>query len=507
MSPTGPRPDSSSDLPSQAGSEGGQPLPPSPADRPRSPAGAAFRWQALFQHAAEPLFVLDRRRRLVFVNQVWEALTGLGSDRVHGLPCRRPRPLSSQDSLEEVLAHVLTPTGEVNQGTAARTRRLFPGRPGCPAPPAWWEVEFFPIRMGGAQGGAFLVGRIRVLPAEEMPTEPPLPERLAALRDRAVRRVGLEHLEGTSPSLRRLGEQVRLAAQVRCLAFLHGEPGAGKRTLARLIHRLGAERDRAFAVLDCARLPFVGVCRLLFSERAGNQRAELGTIYLREPSALPREVQARLSEWLRALPADAPGPRLLMGGRVAPLEAVRAGVLVEELAVDLSTLVIEVPPLRERRDDLPRLVESLLGRAGVGEDRQVTGLTAAAWEVIRSAPWPGNLAELYATLREARGHAAGERIDVGDLPAALRRMHELRQIPERPPERILNLPGVLEEVERRLIQQALRRARGNRTRAAELLGIWRPRLLRRLEALKIADTDEPEGGEGTSETPPCATPR
>jgi DNA-binding NtrC family response regulator len=110
-------------------------------------------------------------------------------------------------------------------------------------------------------------------------------------------------------------------------------------------------------------------------------------------------------------------------------------------------------------------------------------MTAEAKEILRRHSWPGNLWELEETLAAARRHATGPQLEIADLPAALR----LRQAAGRAPaaERPLPLDKLLEQTERRLIELALRRAKGNRGRAAEILGIWRARLLRRTEALGL----------------------
>jgi DNA-binding NtrC family response regulator len=180
---------------------------------------------------------------------------------------------------------------------------------------------------------------------------------------------------------------------------------------------------------------------------------------------------------------------VIAGCSTDPAAEVRAGRLLEELRCALSTLVIDVPPLRQRLADLPRLVERLLEQILAADERRLQGLTPAAWDCLRAYPWPGNLRELRAALVGARAHAAGERIDVADLPAYLRLGASLGQTPGPAAERPLPLAQVLEQVERRLIQLALERARGNKSRAAELLSVWRPRLLRRMQALGLSSED------------------
>jgi DNA-binding NtrC family response regulator len=189
------------------------------------------------------------------------------------------------------------------------------------------------------------------------------------------------------------------------------------------------------------------------------------------------------------------GPRVIAGLRADPDEEVRAGRLLDELTARLATLTIDLPPLRERREDLPRLVERLLERAGTAARRRVTDLTAAAWEALRSYAWPGNVAELYAVLVGACGRAKCDHIDAPDLPLYLR-------LGPRPAaeERPLPLKELLEGAERRLIELALRRAGGNKSRAAELLSVWRPLLLRRMSALGVPDpTPKRRGGKPGAE--------
>jgi DNA-binding NtrC family response regulator len=352
-----------------------------------------------------------------------------------------------------------------------------------PASRQWWEVDYLPLRQGVGSGGSFLLGRIRVLEAEA-PGTAPLPERLVNLRQRAVAHHSLAPWEASPvPAVRRLVEQARLAAQVRVPVLLVGEPGSGKRTLARAIHGLGPAREQPFIALDCRRLPPFALSAILFGERAA-----AGAFYLREPACLPRDVQLRLGELLAGDRGQ--GPRLMAGCRRPPEEEVRQGRLLEELAFALSTLVLEVPPLRQRRDDLPLLVDGLLERANAEGETKVTGLAADGWEVVRAYPWPGNLRELYQALASARHRTAGERLTAADLPASIRQAVNLAQAPAPPAgDKALSLDQLLKQAEQRLLEMALRRAGGHKTRAAQILGIWRGRLMRRMKALNVADPE------------------
>jgi DNA-binding NtrC family response regulator len=320
----------------------------------------------------------------------------------------------------------------------------------------------------------------------------PLSEKAANLREDAVRRFAFDQLPTALPVMRRLADQVRLATQVAVPVLLVGEAGAGKQWLARLIHNQGPGRERSFAALDCARLPADALHDLLVGERGDNQRSQLATVYLRDPAGLPRELQTRLAERL----ANRTGPRVLAGW-TSPTADVRAGRLLEDLHAALGTLVIEVVPLRERRADLPFLVERMLERVPKKDVGQARKLTPAAWDMLGRYTWPGNLRELHEALTQATRHAKGEVIDASDLPASVRLAVEASV---HVPERNLPLDTILEQVERRLLELALQRTGGHKSRAAELLAIPRPRLFRRLKSLGfVVPAEEIEIDEGDKE--------
>ncbi|MHB1422366.1 MAG: AAA-type ATPase lid domain-containing protein [Gemmataceae bacterium] len=469
------------------------------APRPLRRLAKRFRWQALFQRCAEPLFVLDRRGRLRFVNRAWEALTAIPKEQAHLLVCRRSRPVSPDASAQEILAHALTPPREVLHGSTGCLRRQLPSHPALAGASGWWEIEFFPLLQGGPRGGYLIVGRIRPLPPVEPIGEARPFENLVPLRQRRISRFSLDAWTSSLPAVRRLVEQVRLASQATTPVLLLGEAGAGKQTLARTIHYLSVRRESAFVLLDCPRLPPAAISGLLFQERGVvDPSSAIGAIYLREPASLPRDVQLHLCQRLQR--GNVPGwPRILAGCTISLTQAVRSGQLLEELAYALGVLILEVPPLRERRADLPALVERLLPRACAGRDVRVTSLSADAWALFRGYSWPGNLRELYNVLRAACAKAPGEKLRADDLPAELRRAVQHEQMPPRPADKTLPLEQLLEEAERRLIQLALQRSRGHKARAAKLLGIPRPRLWRRMRLLGIADSEDVSAEEAAEE--------
>jgi DNA-binding NtrC family response regulator len=442
-------------------------------------ASDAFRWRAFFQHCREPLFVLNRRRRVLYANPAWEQLTGQSAANARGLTCTRR---ATGDPLAP-LARTLCPPPDVLQGQSARVQRPVPG---AAAGPPWWEIEFVPLL--GESRLLGILGKIRPgIPVAAGPSHR-MAESSAALRSRAAEHYRLDDWRTAAPAFAAVPAQARLAAASHCPVTLIGEPGTGRRWLARAIHHAGERRHLPFVALDCARLPGQALRGVLAGPLGLDHPDRLGTLYLADPGALPRELQADLADRL----ADQPeaGPRVIAGNAGDPQQDVHSGRLLEELSAAVGVLTIRLPPLRERLADLPLLVEGMLRRMAPLLGRTMAGLAEDAWECVRAYRWPGNLRELYATLFGAAERAAAERIAVADLPLPLRQAKIAR---EAPPQRDSGLPPldtVLGLVEKRMIELALTRAGGNQTKAAELLSVWRPRLLRRIKALGIEESGE-----------------
>jgi DNA-binding NtrC family response regulator len=380
-------------------------------------------------------------------------------------------------------------------GKAGRYRRLVPERQG--EQPRWWDIDFFPL--AAADGFRGLLGKIIPGPAAKSPLGQTVPAAVEDLRLRAREQVEQCYIGSRLPGLRRLQEQLRVAGQSDVPVILVGAAGTGKKTLAHLIHLRGAARDRPFAALDCRRLPAFAVGAVLWGETGAMGRTMPGTVYLNEPSFLPHEVQERLIIWLSEGEKQ-PRPRLLAGFRIDPAEAVRQRMVLDELRHHLDTLRIDVPTLGERRDDLPHLVDQYLLRQSTEDGKAVQGLTPDAWEVLLAYRWPGNLRELFSVLRQARGHAAGELIDAADLPATVRQAVQLDQMPAVKTDTPLAIRPLMDRVEHRLVELALRRTQGHRRRTAKLLGVTIPWLYKRLNELGLVTPqekdDEAEGETG-----------
>ena len=356
--------------------------------------------------------------------------------------------------------------------------------PNAAAGPPWWEIEFVPLT--DETGIVAIVGKITAGKPVSAETPSTRPETWEAVRVQAADHFRLDSLDDRQAML---AAQARLAAANRCPIYLVGERGTGKRWLARAIHLASDVCQHSFVALDCAHLPVKAVRDVLFGPHGLDRPAWLGTVYLIEPAALPREVQAELTERLAG--DDDTGPRIIGGSADAddPKRPVFLGRMLPELFDALAVLIVPLPPLRARKDDLNRLVAEMLNRAGPTFGKAVTGLTADAWECLPSHHWPGNLRELYAALVAAGQRAKHQQIDRTDLPLAVQQAKAASEapaakIPPRPPP----LDTVLEEVERRMIRLALEKTGGNQSKAAEMLAVWRPRLIRRIAALGLENT-------------------
>src|SRR5262245_13171189 len=195
-----------------------------------------FRWHAFFQRCTEPLFLLNRQSYLLFVNQVWERLTGLTDEQAHRLYCNRPEPAPAGADWRTVLSHLLTPTEEARTRAAGRCRRRVPAHDGQPS--SWCDIDFFPFH--DDKGWRGLLGKITPVdgpPDGRLPVADwPLPEAVVELRQRHARRHGLDLWNSPLPAVTRVARQARAAGRLAAPVLLVGEQGTGKRTLARAIH-------------------------------------------------------------------------------------------------------------------------------------------------------------------------------------------------------------------------------------------------------------------------------
>ncbi|MFW6125033.1 MAG: sigma 54-interacting transcriptional regulator [Pirellulales bacterium] len=449
----------------------------------------------LLAAASEPIFAVGHDRRIVFFNPACERLFGCKADDVLGQECYYGGPASS-DALESLRAS-LCPPPEAFEGQRVRGTIQVPVLGG-----AWHQraATFLPCH--DERGDLlWVVGYVE--PDEpQWPAVPDGPQqwhdRLHRLRARLIERYGIDQIVCESRAMRRVLRQIRAAAACDAPLLITGPEGAGKELVARTIHYAGARRDEPFVPIDCAVLPPEILERTLAKllDGAPDDRPAYvsagsvlpGTLYLDEVLHLPRDYQAQLVPWACQQHGEFPerparSPRLIASTSENAAQALAEGGFRDDLYYALTTLTIAVPPLRERLEDVPLLAQSFLEQQNARGEHQVGSLSDEALAVLARYDWPGNVRELAETIATAHGRATSAQIQQADLPLRIRAAQEA--VPPARQDLPVSLDELLIRVEARLIRLALERARGNKSRAAEVLGISRPRLYRRMEMLGI----------------------
>lgn len=446
------------------------------------------RLHLLLQQVQEPVFLLDGKRRLAYVNAAWETLTGFGAADVIGLECLPIGP--SREAGLPGLAGSFYPPPEVLTGLPAGASTLIVHANG---ERRWQRIEYWPLRhpRGSVSAVLGLVRPIEAAPLAIDSASARLQVELERIRERLRARQAGESLIGQGPAHSRLLDQVSAASRSCLPALLVGEPGSGRRHTARQIVR---QRDPNALLLayDCTALPAQVLERELFGgPREPDSDAVPGlvvpegaTLLLVDVDQFPRDLQARFVSALDG------GRQVLATTKHDPETLLKSERFRPEFYYLLTTLVLRLWPLRERLDELPLLAQHFLERANGRSERRRAGFDATALTALAEYDWPGNLRELARVVDVAQENATGDLITIADLPATIQGHLGAAYTPPPLPTKIVPLDDMLAQVERRLIEQALQRTRQNKSRAAELLDISRPRLYRRIKELGIPD--EPE---------------
>ncbi len=332
------------------------------------------------------------------------------------------------------------------------------------------------------------------------------------LREEYAARYGFPRIVGEHESMKQSSQQVQRVAATDSTVLLLGESGTGKELFARAIHHLSRRRDKPFVALNCAAIPEGLVENELFGHEKGAytgagtrkigklEMAQGGTFFLDEIGDLPPAIQAKLLRVLeercfervggtQAIEVDV---RVLTATNKNLREAIAQKQFREDLYFRIAAVPIEIPPLRERGDDVLLLAEHFLedyrrefGKAGLS-------FSDDARRQLQSYPWPGNVRELQNTIERAAILADSDALDAAalQLPAA---RPTAAQIPAGMLEESFSWEGTLDEVtsratqhvERYLIEAALRECKWNKTRAAEKLGVSYKTLLAKLRALGL----------------------
>lgn len=295
---------------------------------------------------------------------------------------------------------------------------------------------------------------------------------------------------GSAPALRRVFDLVRRAAPTEANVLILGESGTGKELTAREIHQLSPRAKQQFVSVDLGALPDALFESELFGHRRGAftgadadrvgriQAAQGGTLFLDEIGNLPLHLQRKLLTVLErreVLPVGAPRPvpidvRLVTATNRAPADLAREEVFRQDLLFRIKTVEIVLPPLRERREDIPALLEHFLAAYSRKYNVPRRRLSPQALAALEDYGWPGNVRELRHAMERATILASGEKLVLEDFPF-------LGVAPAAPP---TDGEFALDSIERSAIDRALAHYHGNISQAAVALGLTRPALYRRM---------------------------
>lgn len=315
------------------------------------------------------------------------------------------------------------------------------------------------------------------------------------LREEVIGKYRFDGIIGTSERFQEVLDLAGRVAGSDANVLITGESGTGKELIARAIHYSGSRAAGPFVAVNCAAIPENLIESELFGHVKGAftgavkdkegkfELANGGTIFLDEIGELRIDLQAKILRVLQERTIDRVGGTKAAAVDVRVLAAtnrdlereVKEGRFREDLYYRLSVITLQVPPLRERKDDIPLLAEHFLRK--YNRDAQVT-LEPDALAALIAYGWPGNVRELENVIERASVLRRAAAVTISDLPDKLQRNRgSVSEI-------ILNLPGEgisLEELEKNLISKALEKHKGNQTRAAEYLRITRPTLIYRME--------------------------
>lgn len=479
--------------------------------------------QELIGVSTTPMFLVDRDRVIRWLNSGAERLSGRTAAEVVGEVCRHAGGVDP--TTIAALTGALCPPDEVWRGREATAPAYVPHTSGTESPRL---IRFFPISAGattatdpadvlGVTGTDELPQSVVatlgiILPWVAAPVSPagisrPWRAELSAARAMLRDRYSLPLVVARSAAMRRVLAQADLARESSGCVLFVGEGGTGKEHFARAIHFGGPAKAQWFVPLECGRLSPEELEQVIHRllerhEPSGTASGPMpmpGTVYLADCDELPRELQLTILQAVDVPEAKRPRLRFFAGLRVSPETAVAEGKLHPDFASWLSPLVIQLPPLADRGDDLPLLARHFLEDLNRHGERQVEAFDEETLRLLGEYRWPGNLDELSQIVREAHAHCESGTITASDLSFRFRTRLAAQNDP--PPLTAPALPPLdtlLEEFERRVLRAALAQAGENKTRAAEILGINRPRLYRRMEQLGIEDRDpqrEPESGD------------
>jgi two-component system, NtrC family, response regulator AtoC len=326
-----------------------------------------------------------------------------------------------------------------------------------------------------------------------------------ALRDEIRKEHRFEDILAKSARMQEIFRTISKIAEYKTTVLVTGESGVGKELVARAIHRRSTRRGGQFVAVNCGAIPENLLESELFGHKKGAftdavqdrrglfEEANTGTLFLDEIGELPLALQVKLlrvleDEKIRRLgeARDTQVDVRIIAATHRDLQAeTKAGRFREDLFYRLNVLPIHCPPLRERRDDIPLLIDHFVAKNNSRLGTSIRGLDTETRRLLYEYGWPGNVRELENTIERAMVLSEGEQIVAADLPERIREARDPVQVQLASGE--LSVKKTTRIIEEILIRRALTKTKGNRTRAAEVLEISHRALLYKIKDYQITD--------------------
>lgn len=345
---------------------------------------------------------------------------------------------------------------------------------------------------------------IRVV--ERVVREASLRREVSRLRKEVHKEYSFHQILGKSKAIQAVFDLIRRVANSPTNVLITGESGTGKELVAKAIHYNSDRRDAPFVPVNCAAIPE----QLLESELFGHMRgsftdakmdkrglfeeAQRGTVFLDEISELPLMLQAKIlrviqEKEIRRVGATKPTSvdvRIIAATNLNLNDEVKAKRFREDLYYRLNVIELKLPPLRERREDIPLLVDAFLKKCGEARGKAMKGVSESALAMLIDYGWPGNVRELENVIERAVTLSLGEKISPDDLPPAVQGARGDRRVLDEAAEKTLPL----QEIEKEYIKKILEKMGGNKYQAAHALGIDRKTLYRKLGEIEEGKAHE-----------------
>ena len=316
-----------------------------------------------------------------------------------------------------------------------------------------------------------------------------------ALAEQAQRCVDFEGILTTNPAMIRVTRRIQRIGDSKLTVLIMGESGTGKELVARALHRHSPRRHRPYRAINCAGLnenllesELFGHVKGAFTGAVADRKglfevADGGTLFLDEVGDMPMPMQAKLLRTLENGEIQPVGAsetrrvdvRIVAATRQDVRAMVEKGTFRDDLYYRLNQVTLRLPPLRERREDIPLLVQHFIERACELHGKKVTSIAPEAVRRLTAQPWPGNVRELRSVVEQMVVLAEGESLDVEDLPDSIRATTDI--VPVTP----FSTAGLtMEQLEKLHIASTLKLTGGNREKTAKMLGIGARTLYRKL---------------------------